>query len=86
VNPVAAAIFQVCLAVGFTALGVAILVMPARWAEEFRKLGEVTFGRRVSNTVYTPGNLKWGAVGFVIIGPIIAVSGIVRLVGAASGS
>ena len=85
-NPIAAAVFQVCLAIGFTALGIAILAMPARWTEEFRKLGEVTFGRRVSNTVYTSGNLKWGAAGFVIIGPIIAVNGVVRLVAAAAGT
>lgn len=86
VNPVASCIIQICLAAGFTALGISVLVKPARWAEEFRKLGEVTFGRKVSDAVYQPGNLKWAAIWFVIIGPIFAITGIVRLATVVAGA
>ena len=82
-DPVGKVIFLVVwtlLAAGFFVLGIYSIRNPARVANYFRGLGSQLFGPAVANRVYRESGVIAGAIGFLIIGPVFVVIGIVEIV------
>ncbi|MEY9853837.1 putative membrane protein YphA (DoxX/SURF4 family) [Leifsonia sp. EB41] len=49
-------------------------------AKSFRRPGSTLFGDKAADTVYTASNVKWAAGGWVVIGSIMFVSGLVTII------
>ncbi|MFD1713508.1 hypothetical protein ACFSBZ_03390 [Amnibacterium flavum] len=72
------------MAVGFTILGAFFLRHLDAVTDRFRRLGTGMFGDGIADRMYRRGNLRLGAIAFVIVGPIFVVIGIVSLIGEVS--
>ena len=46
-------------------------------AKSFHRSGSTFFGGKAADTVYTASNVKWAAGGWVVVGVIIFVNGLV---------
>jgi hypothetical protein len=76
VDLVAACVFTL-MSAGFFYFGVRILTKPDPIVRFYRSLGSRLIGEKRAARVYNEGNLKVAAIGFVILGPIFIVVGIV---------
>jgi|GEM_PF-5400894 len=82
-DPVGKVIFLVVwtgLAAGFFVLGIYFMRNTTKVAEFFRGAGSQMLGRRIANRVYRESGVKAAAIGYLILGPVFVVIGIIGIV------
>jgi hypothetical protein len=82
-SPVEPLIFMIVwtlLSGGFLAFGVVGLRNLDTVTRFFHALGSGTYGRRFADRVYTRSGIRVALIGFLVIGPVFVVIGIVMIV------
>lgn len=67
------------MCVGFFLVGIFTIRKPERTAGFFHGFGSQMYGKKISDRVYTPRNILWGAWPFVIMTPCGAALAIYQI-------
>jgi hypothetical protein len=82
-SPVEALIFMIVwtlLSGGFAAFGIYGLRHVDKVTRVFHTLGSGMYGRRLADRVYTPRGIRIALIGFLVIGPVFVVIGVVMII------
>ncbi|MDO9589677.1 MAG: hypothetical protein Q7J04_00865 [Microcella sp.] len=78
-------VLYIAMSCVFTLFGIIGLRYPDQTSSFFQSFGTRLYGSKTAERIYTPKNLRWATVPFVIVGPIFAVIGVFGLVRVLTG-